>query len=133
MEEGTLKGRPSVVAEQRACVLERALELAGVVRELAQRGVPGLLLLPRGASEVVARLERYDRLVLETDPIALGAVEAERRIALELVDGFVSAWIDGAPVFERVPVAPIAGRDRIGIATWGPEPRIRSLELFERR
>ena len=54
-------------------------------------------------------------------------------LAFELRDGFASASLDELSLFEDVSVTPIEGRSRIGLATWGRSPRIRSIELFEPR
>lgn len=92
-----------------------------------------LILVPSGKDAVEARLERYDRLVLHTDPLPLGeAPEDGRTLSMRLWDGWVSASIDETVLFDRASIDPIAGRHRVGFATWGENPGIGQITLFER-
>jgi hypothetical protein len=92
-----------------------------------------LILIPSGANAVQARLERYDRLVYHSDPVELPEATGDRVISLRYWDGWCSASIDGALLFDRVSIHPIPGRHRIGLATWGSNPEIRSIELSRER
>jgi hypothetical protein len=92
-----------------------------------------LILVPHGVDKVAARLERYDRLVYESDPMELPAVEDGRELVLTVWRGWATATIDGVVLFDRVSIRPIPGRTRVGLATWGPHPRIREVEVFEGR
>lgn len=98
--------------------------------EGGQDGLSGwnLILVPRGGA-VEARLERYDRLVYHTDPVPLPAAGEVRVLSLRYWEGWCSVSIDGTVLFDRVSIDPIPGRHRIGVATWGPEPRLQALEL----
>ncbi|MCK5940822.1 MAG: hypothetical protein KAI24_02535, partial [Planctomycetes bacterium] len=89
-----------------------------------------LILSPRGDGQVRATLERYDRLVYQSDTVPYD-VDAKKPTQLELL-----YWADRLTVrlgsqtlFDQAPIRPIAGRDRIGIATWGPQVRVTALEL----
>jgi hypothetical protein len=92
-----------------------------------------LILVPHGADRVAARLERYDRLVYESDPMDLPAAEDGRELVLTLWRGWATATIDGVVLLDRVSIRPIPGRTRVGLATWGPNPRFRAVEIFEGR
>ena len=93
-------------------------------------GLSGWTLILRGAGDGKAKasLERYDRQVCEsancdftwgeTIPLVV-AYEARR----------VSVWLANATLLADVPIEPIPGRNRIGFATWGAEPRISGLTL----
>ena len=92
-----------------------------------------LILVPNGANRVAARLERYDRLVYESDPMELPAAEDGRELVLTLWRGWATATIDGVVLLDRVSIRPIPDRTRVGLATWGPNPRFREVEVFEGR
>ena len=94
-----------------------------------------LILVPRGTNEVGARLERYDRLVYQCDPVDLPDLgeEEERVVTLIYLDGWCSASIDGVMLLDRVSINPIEGRHRIGLATWGERPAFRSLVVSRGR
>lgn len=87
-----------------------------------------LLLRPAWDERVQASLERYDRQVYESarvpfawgETLEVGLVYEARRVSVRL---------GAAALLTDVPVNPIPGRHRIGFATWGPEPRLASLEL----
>ena len=89
-----------------------------------------LILVPGRGEQVSARLERYDRLVYQTEPRDLSAAVGEHRLELSLVDDELSVTLDELTLFERVPLRSIAGAHRVGLATWGAEPRIRVFELY---
>jgi len=80
-----------------------------------------------------ARLERYDRLVYHSDPVELPAVEDGRTLSLSFWDGWFSATIDDVVLFDRVSIRAIPDRHRVGLATWGPDVLIRSVELYRGR
>lgn len=92
-----------------------------------------LILVPRGRERVVARLERYDRLVVESDPVELAELEDEdagRELVFTLWRGWVTATLDGVTLVPRVSVRPIPGRHRVGLMTWGEQPRLREVEVL---
>lgn len=97
-----------------------------------QDGLSGwtLILLPHRDSLVNARLERYDRLVYETERLKIENAAGLHELELELVGDRFSARLDELQLFERVPLRLIPDAHRMGIATWGPEPRLVSFELF---
>jgi hypothetical protein len=88
-----------------------------------------VILEPIG-SEVQARLERYDRLVYQSarvpyagdpkKPCVLRLLHFGRRLTVTLGDQVL---------FDQTPIRAIARMDRIGLASWGPTPRIVKLEL----
>ncbi|MFG0318477.1 MAG: hypothetical protein ACF8XB_14480, partial [Planctomycetota bacterium JB042] len=80
----------------------------------------------RGA--IRARLERYDRLVYQCEPREAAAAD-EQTLEIEYADRRVTVRFGDAVLFDRVPIRPIAGRHRIGFATWGDRPRLRRLSL----
>lgn len=91
-----------------------------------------LILEPHGEG-VRASLERYDRLVLQTMPVAATGKRPER-LVLTWLDGFCSARLGDTVLFDRAPLRPISPasgepRERIGFATWGSEARIAAIEL----
>ena len=92
-----------------------------------------LILVPRGKTAVEARLERYDTLVYASDPVELADVEGDRALSVACWDGWVSASLDGEVLLERVSIDPIPGKHRIGLATWGPTPELRAIELSRGR
>jgi len=93
-------------------------------------GLSGWTLLLRGAGDgkAQASLERYDRQVYESasmdfawaDTVPLVVAYEGRR---------VSIWLANAALFTDLPINPIAGKNRIGFSTWGPEVRIAGLDL----
>jgi hypothetical protein len=89
-----------------------------------------LILVPHGDQHVSARLERYDRLVYESERLALQAAAGQHVLVLEYADRTLSVTLDELALFDSVPVIPIAGAHGIGLATWGAEPRIHSLEVL---
>ncbi len=92
-----------------------------------------LILVPRVRNRMEARLERYDRLVYHSDPVELPAVEDGRTLSLSFWDGWFSATIDDVVLFDRVSIRAIPDRHRVGLATWGPDVLIRSVELYRGR
>lgn len=88
-----------------------------------------LILDPEG-QKVRGRLERYDRLVYQSDAVPFVAVE-KKPTPLELLyfGGRLTVRLGEQVLFDQAPIRAIPGRDRIGIATWGPEPRISEIEL----
>ena len=92
-----------------------------------------LILVPSGNDAVQARLERYDRLVYHSDPVPLPAAPGGRTLSLRYWDGWCTLTIGDEVVFDRLPIHPIPGRTQVGLATWGPKPEIRSLELSKGR
>ncbi|MFT7168935.1 MAG: hypothetical protein ACI80K_002069 [Paracoccaceae bacterium] len=92
-----------------------------------------LLVLPAGRDAVLARLERYDRLVYQSDPVPLDNLKEGRMLSLRYWDGWCSVTLGDVPMLDRVSIDPIPGRHRVGVSTWGPTTRIRSLEFFKGR
>ena len=92
-----------------------------------------LITIPR-RGKIQARLERYDRLVYQTEPREFASAD-EHTLALVLHDRRVTVRFDGTDLFDRVPIRPITSlatdeaRHRIGFATWGGNPRIKSMTL----
>ena len=91
------------------------------------------ILLPHGKKEVSARLERYDRLVYQTEHLPLPEVEESRVLSVDLHDERFTASLDGLSLFDSLPLSSIAERHRIGIATWGEDPAIEKIELSRPR
>ena len=92
-----------------------------------------LILIPHGKTEVSARLERYDRLVYQTERLPLAEAKEFRVLTAELANETFSASLDGLSIFDAVPISSIPGRHRIGFATWGKEPTIERIELSKPR
>ena len=87
------------------------------------------LILHGGGKQVLrAELERYQRLFHQSPPVRL--VEAETRtLTLTYLDRRLTVTLGDAVVFDAVPIRPIRGAERIGVATWGREPRIAGFKL----
>jgi hypothetical protein len=47
--------------------------------------------------------------------------------------GWATATIDGVVLLDRVSIRPIPGRTRVGLATWGPTPGFKEVEVLEGR
>ncbi|MEM1449042.1 MAG: hypothetical protein AAGI22_08005 [Planctomycetota bacterium] len=92
-----------------------------------------LILQPAGRNAVLARLERYDRLVYQSDRVSLEEFEDGCVLSLRYWDGWCTVMLGEVPMLDRVSIDPIPDRHRIGLATWGPRTRIRSLELSKGR
>ena len=89
-----------------------------------------LILSPRGGGEVQARIERYDRLVYESDVVPFESVPKKPTpLTLQYWADRLTVQIGSQVLFDQAPIRPIAGKTRIGIATWGPELRVSELEL----
>jgi hypothetical protein len=83
-----------------------------------------LIVLPSGSEHVSVRLERYDRLVYQSQALQLEAVEGPRKLVFQALDDEVSVSLDSVQFLDRVPILPIAGKFRVGLATWGESPLI---------
>jgi hypothetical protein len=134
--------KPNVTEDLDAQQIEVVLASSGAPKmvvtfqgEGEKDGLSGwnLILAPYGRGSVQARLERYDRLVYHTDPLELPESGGDRVLFLEYWDGWCSVSLDGLVLFDRVPIHPIPGRHRVGLATWGPSPEIRSITLSRGR
>lgn len=88
-----------------------------------------LLVLPAGRKGIQVRLERYDRLVYQSDTIEWEAGEATRMLSLRYWDGWCTATLDDQVLLDRVSIDPIPGRDRVGLTTWNPRTVFHSLEF----
>ncbi len=92
-----------------------------------------LILLPRGKDRVALRLERYDRLVLASDPVPLPPAEESRELVFTLWKGWARAEIDGVELLPPVSLRSIPDARRVGVATWGGEPRFFEIEVLAGR
>ena len=92
-----------------------------------------LIVLPHGKGEVSARLERYDRLIYQTERLSLPEAGESRVLVASIAGDRFSATLDELALFDEVPVNYIPGKSRIGIATWGPSPSIERVELSRPR
>ena len=92
-----------------------------------------LIVLPHGKGQVSARLERYDRLVYQTERLPLPEAEESRVLTASLANERFTASLDGLLLFDAIPVNSIPGHHRIGIATWGDEPAIERIDLSRPR
>ncbi len=88
-----------------------------------------LLLLPSGGSAVSARLERYDRLVYQTEALPMPEGEGTLRLLFECLDDEVTVKLDELTLLDRVPIRPIPGKFGVGLGTWGDSPAIELLEV----
>ncbi|MCA8941308.1 MAG: hypothetical protein KDB80_02005, partial [Planctomycetes bacterium] len=81
-----------------------------------------------GRGEFRIRIERYDRLVYESDWVA---VNREEPTPLDLLYERERLTIryGELEVLSQIPIRPIPDRTRIGIAHWGDRTRITELEL----
>lgn len=88
-----------------------------------------LILNPRG-DKVRATIERYDRLVYQSDEVPY-EVDDKKPTQLELLyyGRRLTVRLGAQVLFDQVPIRVIPGAERIGIATWGPQLRISELEL----
>lgn len=93
------------------------------------------LILTRRDERVQARLERYDRLVYQSDRVPLASGRKESPVVLDLFyfGQRLSAKIGDQVLLDQVPVRGIPQRSRIGIATWGPDTRIKRIQLHAPR
>ena len=88
-----------------------------------------LILIPSGKG-IQARLERYGRLIHQSSRIELPKdLETPLRLELLLHRKRFSASFAGKPLFTQTPLRLIAGRHRIGLATWSETTRITALSL----
>ena len=92
-----------------------------------------LIVLPHGRGQISARLERYDRLVYQTERLPLPEAEESRLLTASLANERFTASLDGLLLFDAVPVNSIPGHHRIGIATWGDDPAIERIDLSRPR
>ncbi|MFK7740704.1 MAG: hypothetical protein AB8H80_10305 [Planctomycetota bacterium] len=89
-----------------------------------------LILQPRGDKKVQARIERYDRLVYQSDVVDYD-VDEKKPTQLELLyyGKRLAVRLGTQTLFDQAPIRAIPGFDRIGLATWGPQVRITAIEL----
>ena len=106
-------------------------------REHAKPGTPHSLLThpptPPGKTQASARLERYDRLVYQTEALPLPESTTSRLLTATLSRETFSATLDSLTLFDAVPIHSIPNQHRIGIATWGPDPMIERVTLSRPR
>ena len=89
-----------------------------------------LILNQRGDKTVQARIERYDRLVYQSDVVPYETTpKAPTSLVLHYWADRLTVRLGSQVLFDQAPIRPIEGRDRIGVATWGPRLRIREVEL----
>lgn len=88
-----------------------------------------LILNPRD-DKVRATIERYDRLVYQSDAVKYEAHD-KKPTQLELLyyGGRLTVRLGTATLFDQTPIRVIPDMHRIGLATWGPQLRIKALEL----
>ena len=88
------------------------------------------LILDPHDQKVQARLERYDRLVYQSDAVPFVAKDKQpTQLELLYFGGRLSVRLGEQVLFDQAPLRAIPGKDRIGIATWGPQPRLTEIEL----
>ena len=130
--------KPNVTKDVEAVRIDVELDAAALPKmgltfqgEGEDDGLSGwnLLLLPAGRDGVIARLERYDRLVYQSDRVEWKTEEGTRVLSLRHWGRWCTAEIDGEPLLDRVSIDPIPGRSRVGLSTWGPNTRIHALEF----
>ena len=88
-----------------------------------------LILSPRG-DKVRATIERYDRLVYQSDAVKY-EVDDKKPTQLELLyyGKRLTVRIGSQTLFDQSPIRAIPDQTNIGIATWGPRLRITEIEL----
>ncbi|MFO1032131.1 MAG: hypothetical protein U1F60_13720 [Planctomycetota bacterium] len=88
-----------------------------------------LILEPHG-DKVRGWLERYDLRVYES-PMVPFVVDDKKPtpLVLDFHGKRLSVKLGGQVLFDQAPLQGIPGKHRIGIATWGEEPRIQEIEL----
>jgi hypothetical protein len=94
-----------------------------------------LVLHPAGEKKVAARLERYEDLAYQLPPTALpeSLLAAEEvALVLALVDDRLTVSLGDLVLFRSVSLRPIAGRHRVGLATWGPDLGVSRITLAAR-
>ncbi|HEX6813354.1 MAG TPA: hypothetical protein VF384_17165 [Planctomycetota bacterium] len=88
-----------------------------------------LILEPAG-DNVRAHLERYDRRLYMSAPVPWKSdPKAPTELELHYFAHRLTVRLGGAVLFDQAPLQPIPGQHRIGLATWGEQVRIDSLEL----
>ena len=88
-----------------------------------------VILNPRGEM-VQATIERYDRLVYQSDPMPYEADDKKpTQVELLYYGDRLTVRIGTQTLIDQAPIRAIPGMDRIGLATWGPQLRITELEL----
>lgn len=89
-----------------------------------------LILSPRGNKKVQARIERYDRLVYQSDVVDYEATPKEPTpLTLHYWADRLTVQIGSKVLFDQAPIRPIEGKTRVGLATWGPQLRVAEIEL----
>ncbi|MGK0203285.1 MAG: hypothetical protein ACI9S9_002363 [Planctomycetota bacterium] len=88
-----------------------------------------LILNPRG-DKVQATIERYDRLVYQSDSVKY-EVDDKKPTTLELLyyGKRLTVRLGTQVLFDQNTIRAIPDMTRIGIATWGPQVRITEIEL----
>jgi hypothetical protein len=88
-----------------------------------------LILKPRG-DKVQATIERYDRLVYQSDPVKYEG-DDKKPTTLELLyyGKRLTVRLGTQVLFDQNAIRAIPKMTRIGIATWGPQVRITAIEL----
>ncbi|MFO1077436.1 MAG: hypothetical protein U1E73_06895, partial [Planctomycetota bacterium] len=80
-----------------------------------------------------AYLERYDRRCYQSDriawPVDAKAAKEPTRLEVFYCTRRVTVRLGANVLFDQAPIAPIPGKTRIGIATWGDDGRLETLEL----
>jgi hypothetical protein len=92
-----------------------------------------LIVVPRGGKAVRLRLERYGRLLYQSEEMAWPAGSEDPVVLqLHLDQERVSAWLAEKQLLDQVPIRGIADRDDLGLATWNDRTRFVYLKLESR-
>ena len=89
-----------------------------------------LILRQGGDKTVQARIERYDRLVYQSDVVPYETTPKQpTSLVLHYWDDRLTVRLGSQVLFDQAPIRPIEGKTRIGVATWGPQVRLTEVEL----
>jgi len=89
-----------------------------------------LILSPRRDNTVQAQIERYDRLVYQSDVVPYETTPKKpTALVLHYWADRLTVRLGSQTLFDQAPIRPIDGKSRVGIATWGPQLRISEIEL----
>ena len=86
-------------------------------------------LVPSGRDKVVARVERYNRLVyvnsptkvtMDKGPVAFHLLYERRRLTVKFGESIL---------FDKIPIRPVPGNTRLGLTTWDGNTRFAGLVL----
>ena len=84
---------------------------------------------PRG-DKVQATIERYDRLVYQSDPMPYESDDKKpTQVELLYYGDRLTVRVGTQTLIDQTPIRAIPDMHRIGLATWGPQLRVTELEL----